>query len=79
MFISHPWHRTQGSSLETEHAAAGLHLVIAVALRCLPLDVGLPQEVVATRKEGKNVYYSVADPALLEVLALVYKLYCPKE
>jgi DNA-binding transcriptional ArsR family regulator len=37
------------------------------------------QEVVATRKEGKNVYYSVADPALLEVLALVYKLYCPKE
>src|SRR3954470_2229684 len=37
------------------------------------------QEVVATRREGKNVYYSVADPALLEVLALVYKLYCPKE
>ncbi|MEJ5990155.1 metalloregulator ArsR/SmtB family transcription factor [Ramlibacter sp. PS3R-8] len=37
------------------------------------------QGVVATRKEGKNVFYSVADPALLEVLALVYKLYCPKE
>lgn len=37
------------------------------------------QGVVATRKEGKNVFYSVADPALLEVLALVYNLYCPKE
>ena len=37
------------------------------------------QGVVATRKEGKNVFYSVADPALLEVLALVYKLYCTKE
>ena len=43
------------------------------------LGVLRTQEVVATRKEGKNVYYSVADPALLEVLALVYKLYCPKE
>jgi len=35
--------------------------------------------VVETRREGKNIYYSVADPALLQVLALVYKLYCPKE
>jgi DNA-binding transcriptional ArsR family regulator len=43
------------------------------------LGVLRTQEVVATRKEGKNVYYTVADPALLEVLALVYKLYCPKE
>jgi len=37
------------------------------------------QGVVATRKEGKNVFYSVADPALLQVLAVVYRLYCPKE
>src|SRR5688572_11535971 len=42
-------------------------------------DVLRNQGVVATRKEGKNLFYSVADPALLEVLALVYKLYCPKE
>ena len=35
--------------------------------------------VVATRREGKNIYYSVADPALLEILALLYRLYCPKE
>lgn len=34
---------------------------------------------VATRKQGKNVYYSVADPALLEILAVLYRLYCPKE
>lgn len=37
------------------------------------------QKVVTTRKEGKNVYYSVADPAVLEVLTLIYQLYCPKE
>jgi len=35
--------------------------------------------VVNTRREGKNVYYSVADPALLEILAVLYRIYCPKE
>ena len=43
------------------------------------LGVLRTQGVVETRKEGKNVYYSVGDPALLQLLALVYKLYCPKE
>jgi DNA-binding transcriptional ArsR family regulator len=37
------------------------------------------QEVVATRREGKNIYYSVADPALLEILHVLYRLYCPKD
>ena len=35
--------------------------------------------VVQTRREGKNVFYSVADPACLEILSLLYQLYCPKE
>lgn len=35
--------------------------------------------VVSTRRQGKNIYYSVADPALLEILAVLYRLYCPKE
>ncbi len=35
--------------------------------------------VVATRREGKNIFYSVSDPALLEILALLYRLYCPKD
>ena len=35
--------------------------------------------VVETRREGKNIFYSVADPALLEILAVLYRLYCPKE
>jgi DNA-binding transcriptional ArsR family regulator len=35
--------------------------------------------VVDTRREGKNIFYSVADPALLEVVALLHRLYCPKE
>ncbi|MGH6640806.1 MAG: ArsR/SmtB family transcription factor, partial [Polaromonas sp.] len=35
--------------------------------------------VVSTRRQGKNIFYSVADPALLEILAVLYRLYCPKE
>jgi DNA-binding transcriptional ArsR family regulator len=35
--------------------------------------------VVETRREGKNIFYSVADPAVLQILALLYRLYCPKE
>ena len=35
--------------------------------------------VVSTRRQGKNIYYSVADPAMLEIVAVLYRLYCPKE
>ena len=34
--------------------------------------------VVDTRREGKNIYYSVAHPATLEILALLYRLFCPE-
>jgi ArsR family transcriptional regulator len=43
------------------------------------LGVLRAEAVVETRKEGKNVYYRVSDPVVLEVLALLYRLYCPKE
>ena len=33
---------------------------------------------VNTRRDGKNIYYSVADPATLEILAVLYRLYCPE-
>lgn len=37
------------------------------------------QGVVGTRREGKNIYYRVADPALVDILSVLYRLYCPKE
>lgn len=43
------------------------------------LGVLRSQGVVATRREGKNIYYSVADANLLEILVVLYRLYCPKE
>lgn len=35
--------------------------------------------VVNTRREGKSIFYSVADPAMLELLGVLYRLYCPQE
>ena len=43
------------------------------------LSVLRSEGVVDTRREGKNIFYSVADPALLEILAVLYRLYCPTE
>ena len=35
--------------------------------------------VVQTRREGRTIFYRVSDPAMLEILALLYRLYCSKE
>lgn len=43
------------------------------------LGVLRAEGVVETRRLGKKIYYSVADPALLEILAVLYRLYCPKD
>jgi len=34
------------------------------------------QDVVSTRRDGKNIYYRIADPALIEILSVLYRLYC---
>ena len=43
------------------------------------LGVLRTEGVVNTRRQGKNIYYSVADPAMLEIVAVLYRLYCQKE
>lgn len=35
--------------------------------------------VVVPRREGKKIFYRVAAPELLEILRVLYRLYCPKE
>ncbi len=34
--------------------------------------------LVVTRRDGKRIYYSVSDPAILELLRTLHSLYCPK-
>jgi DNA-binding transcriptional ArsR family regulator len=41
------------------------------------LGVLRAEGVVHTRREGKNIVYSIADARLLDVLGLLHRLYCP--
>ncbi len=40
------------------------------------LGVMRTEGVVATRREGKHIYYQIADPRLLKLLGTLYQLYC---
>lgn len=42
------------------------------------LGVLRSEGVVNTRRDGKRIFYSVADDNLLKVLAALYRVYCPK-
>src|SRR6476660_7625854 len=42
------------------------------------LGVLRENDLVATRREGKNIYYSVASPLALAVMAVLYEQFCPK-
>jgi DNA-binding transcriptional ArsR family regulator len=55
------------------------HLEIRQPTLSQQLGVLRTEGVVSTRRQGKNIFYSVADPNLLEILAVLYRLYCPKE
>lgn len=35
--------------------------------------------LVNTRREGKRIFYSIADPNVLALLEVLYQLYCPQQ
>lgn len=35
--------------------------------------------LVATRREGKRIFYRIADEKVLKILSVLYQLYCPVE
>ena len=43
------------------------------------LGVLRSEGVVTARRDGKRMFYSVADPKALQVLEVLYRLYCPKD
>ncbi|MFZ2627429.1 MAG: metalloregulator ArsR/SmtB family transcription factor [Rugosibacter sp.] len=42
------------------------------------LSVLRAEGLVTTRREGKYIYYAVADQNVLAILAMLYQLYCPQ-
>ncbi len=43
------------------------------------LGVLRTEGVVSARRDGKRMFYSVADPKVIQVLEVLYRLYCPKD
>jgi DNA-binding transcriptional ArsR family regulator len=43
------------------------------------LTVLREEELVSTRREGKQIFYSIASQEAMAVLQVLYALYCPKE
>ena len=43
------------------------------------LSVLRNEGLVTPRRDGKRIYYSIANPKALSILATLYTLYCPEE
>jgi DNA-binding transcriptional ArsR family regulator len=63
-----------------EHCVGELQAELGIGQPTLSQQLGVLRNegVVNTRREGKNIYYSVADPRTLEILVLLHRLYCPE-
>lgn len=63
-----------------EACVSDLELSLGIRQPTLSQQLGVLRNegVVETRREGKNIYYRVADPNLLQILAMLYRLYCPE-
>ena len=67
-------HLSQGECCVSDLEA---HLSILQPTLSQQLAVLRRENAVSTRREGKNIYYQVADPRLLALLQTMYQQYCP--
>lgn len=63
-----------------EHCVSELEQKLGITQPTLSQQLGVlrGEGVVNTRRQGKNIYYSVADARTLEILVLLHSLYCPE-
>ena len=63
-----------------EHCVSELEEELGIAQPTLSQQLGVLRNegVVTTRRQGKSIYYSVADTRMLEILVLLHRLYCPE-
>ncbi|KUM02832.1 helix-turn-helix domain-containing protein [Chromobacterium subtsugae] len=64
-----------------EQSVGELEQAVGIRQPTLSQQLGVLRNegLVATRRDGKRIFYAVADPNALSVLATLYQLYCPKE
>ena len=66
---------------QAEMCVSDLEALLGIHQPTLSQQLGVlrAEGVVSTRRQGKNIFYRVVDSALLEILAVLYRLYCPKD
>lgn len=64
-----------------EFPVAALETLTGIRQPTLSQQLSLLREaqLVSTRREGKQIFYSISSSEALAVLQLLYQLYCPKE
>ena len=64
-----------------EFAVSELEVITAIGQPTLSqqLTVLRDEQLVNTRREGKQIFYSIASSEALAVLQVLYQLYCPKK
>ena len=63
-----------------ERSVSELEQLLDIQQPTLSQQLGVlrSEALVNTRREGKRIYYSVADARVLTLLATLYDLYCPR-
>ena len=61
-----------------EKSVGELEILLGIAQPTLSQQLGVlrQEDMVNTRRAGKQIYYSVKDPNVLVILNLLYELYC---
>ena|SRR5665647_1071121 len=63
-----------------EHCVSELESVLGIQQPTLSKQLGVLREeqLVATRREGKQIFYSVASAEAMAILPVLYELFCKK-
>ncbi|HEY0824646.1 MAG TPA: metalloregulator ArsR/SmtB family transcription factor [Ramlibacter sp.] len=63
-----------------ERSVSELEARLAIRQPTLSQQLGVlrTEGLVGTRREGKHIHYRVADPACIEILAVLHRLFCPR-
>ncbi|CNL61184.1 metalloregulator ArsR/SmtB family transcription factor [Yersinia alsatica] len=64
-----------------EKAVGELEATLGIHQPTLSQQLGVLRSdgLVNTRREGKRIFYSIADSKILALLEVLYQLYCPQE
>lgn len=63
-----------------ERCVSELEALLQIRQPTLSQQLGVlrTEGVVRTRRDGKNIYYAIAQDELLEIMSVLYRLYCPQ-